>query len=137
MKKRDVAVLVLFKGNKILLQKRAKDAKRFPGTWGLFGGGVEDGESTESALRREIKEELGLDLETVSLADKCDYVLPEKGESGQIFVFYSKYENQKLCLNEGDRMEWVDLDRSLEYDITPYYRKIIEKIRHNNISVVS
>jgi 8-oxo-dGTP pyrophosphatase MutT (NUDIX family) len=42
----------------VFLQKRAKDAKRLPDYFGLFGGGIENNESSEEALKREILEEL-------------------------------------------------------------------------------
>lgn len=35
----------------------------FPGCWGCFGGGIEPGEQPDEALRRELKEELDLDVE--------------------------------------------------------------------------
>lgn len=42
----------------IFLQKRADDAKRAPGLFGFWGGGVEGSETPEEAMLREIKEEL-------------------------------------------------------------------------------
>lgn len=41
-----------------LLQKRGKDGD-FAGTWGQFGGGMEDGETREAAVQRELAEETG------------------------------------------------------------------------------
>ena len=40
------------------LQKRSQNDSRHPGMVGVFGGGREKGESTEEALKREIREEL-------------------------------------------------------------------------------
>lgn len=47
---------------KVLLQLRCKDEFLYPNCWTLPGGRVEEGESVEQAIRREVKEELGLDL---------------------------------------------------------------------------
>ena len=46
---------------RVLLLKRAASAKDHPGTWGLPGGHVEAGETSEQAARRETREEVGHD----------------------------------------------------------------------------
>ena len=63
MPRRDVAVLILYDGDgRILLQHRTEDAPTFPDCWAFFGGGLEEGETPEQAVEREIIEELAYKL---------------------------------------------------------------------------
>lgn len=56
-----VALLVLEDGRYLMQQRDQKPGIFYPGHWGLFGGGMEPGESAETALRRELHEELRLE----------------------------------------------------------------------------
>jgi nucleoside triphosphatase len=131
MKTRNVAILLLENDGKILLQKRSMSAKRFAGQWGLFGGGIEEGETPEQGLRREISEELNLKLKSVRQIHALDYTLDCTAEKGTIFTFYSKYHGEKLDLNEGDEMKWVPFDETMTYNLSPDYKKILEHISQN------
>lgn len=44
------------------LSHRSKNAKQFPDNWSFWGGGIEEGETPEQALTREIQEELNWEL---------------------------------------------------------------------------
>ncbi|MDE2490605.1 MAG: (deoxy)nucleoside triphosphate pyrophosphohydrolase [Elusimicrobia bacterium] len=55
-----VAAAVLVRGGRVLLARRPA-GKRLAGLWEFPGGKLEAGESPADALRRELKEELGLD----------------------------------------------------------------------------
>ncbi len=131
MKTRNVAILLLENDGKILLQKRSMNAKRFAGKWGLFGGGIEEGETPELGLRREISEELNLKLKYVRQIHALDYTLDRTSEKGTIFTFYAQYNSEKLDLNEGDEMRWVSFNEALIYDLSPDYRKVLEHISQN------
>ena len=52
----------LFRGGRLLILKRARALRAFPGTWDIPGGHVEYGEELGSALRREVREETGLEV---------------------------------------------------------------------------
>lgn len=65
-KKHVVAVTALIKnqaGDKFLILKRGADEIAFPGKWAFPGGKAERGERLIDVLRREAKEEAGLELE--------------------------------------------------------------------------
>ncbi len=54
------AVIVLADGRYLLQLRDQKPGIFYPGHWGLFGGAIDGDESPEAALRRELREEIGL-----------------------------------------------------------------------------
>ena len=53
----------LLEDNKLWIQQRSNEKKIFPGLWEQSGGGVISGETSLEAVKRETKEELGLDIQ--------------------------------------------------------------------------
>ncbi len=62
---RVVVAAVLIDQGRVLLARRAANKRIAPGKWHLPGGHVESGESPEEALRREIREELGVRINVI------------------------------------------------------------------------
>jgi ADP-ribose pyrophosphatase YjhB (NUDIX family) len=62
---RPTASAIIFKDDKVLLVKRAIEPRR--GFWDLPGGFLEKDEHPEEALRRELKEELCVEIEVLEL----------------------------------------------------------------------
>ena len=56
-----------------LIQQRSFTKKVFPGVWSITGGAVDAGESPLEAVKRECKEELGINLEEEKLALALSY----------------------------------------------------------------
>jgi len=62
-----VAVALIDRDGRVLLAKRPK-GKNMEGLWEFPGGKVDAGETPETALIRELQEELGVDIEASCLA---------------------------------------------------------------------
>lgn len=55
----DGAGVILYTADQVLLQKRDRRPRLYPGRWAIFGGGLQDGEPPDQAACREVAEELG------------------------------------------------------------------------------
>lgn len=101
-------IAVIHKG-RVLLVRRALD-DYFGGMFELPGGGVDEGESIESAAVRELHEETGLEVEIMLGTFRgFNYTTPKKPQARQINFAVTVQDVSKLSLNpqEHDSAVWV------------------------------
>jgi 8-oxo-dGTP pyrophosphatase MutT (NUDIX family) len=106
--KKRIALLFIVINNKVLLFKRSPEETTNPGKYGMLGGHIEKGESPEEALRREIKEEAGVELG--SFKKLKTYELDDV----QLNVFYTNEfdtENIKLDKKEHTGKKFFTLEQ--------------------------
>ena len=72
-----VPVIIQNSKNEILLGKRDSKSVYYPLYWGLPGGMVDYGEHLENAAVREVKEELGVDIQIIKRSDAIYENLPK------------------------------------------------------------
>lgn len=63
---------------RLFITQRGREAKNEVGKWEIPGGSVEFGETFEQAVKREIQEEHGIDIEVLELLGICDHIIPEE-----------------------------------------------------------
>jgi len=71
-------VIIQNSKREILLGLRSKTMHAYASTWGLPGGMTEYGEKLNEAAKREIKEELGVDIKIIKVSNKFYENLPSK-----------------------------------------------------------
>jgi mutator protein MutT len=77
MKVIDVAAALVFREGKLLITQRYPEA-HLGGLWEFPGGKREDGETFEICLARELREELGIEVEVGPLFESITHDYPEK-----------------------------------------------------------
>ena len=75
-----VGAIIVDEQGRLFLARRGPKAKNERGLWEFPGGSVELGERLANALRREIREEYGVEIEVGELLDVVDHILPEEGQ---------------------------------------------------------
>ncbi|MFC7589444.1 NUDIX domain-containing protein [Nonomuraea antimicrobica] len=71
-----VGAVIFGRGNRVFLARRGPRARNEPDTWEFPGGEVELGEPLEDAIRREFREEYGMEIELTDALGAFDHFLP-------------------------------------------------------------
>ena len=99
--------------------------------WVVPGGHIELGESMEEALRREVKEETGLEIYDIRFLLYQEFVYDQAFWERRHFIFFDyacKTDMEEVRLNsEAQEYRWVTVEQALELTIDAYTRRAIEK----------
>ena len=91
-----VRVVVKFDDGRILMVRQQHPEREI---WLLPGGGIEDGETSDEAAVREVKEETGLDVEIVRMLWHVEQ-LKDDGEQRYVNFFLARPVGGELALGE-------------------------------------
>lgn len=121
-----VAAAVIIKDGNVLIARR-KDGEPHAGYWEFPGGKVEEAESPQECLERELIEELGLLVRAGKIIAESE----DHSEHGTFTILAIEAEllSGEVTLTVHDRMEWVNIKDLPGYRLAPADKALAEKIR--------
>ncbi len=128
---RIASTCILHKDGKFLLLQRSFEKKVFPGKWTVPGGGlsIDDYVNTpkttsdhwyyavEKSLRREIKEEAGIEVGKINYLCDMTFIRPDNIPV-VILSFHAPYESGEVMLDkESVNHAWATYEEAKNYDL--------------------
>lgn len=127
-----VITAIITRGGKYLIIKRSASKKRFPNMWTVPGGKLEVSDYTnlpkdtkdywynvlEKTLRREVREEVGLEIGRVEYLTSLATV-HQDGAPSLVISCIAQYKNGQVKLQEeeADDFAWVDTKVARKYQL--------------------
>lgn len=120
--------VVAFRGDAVLLARRAKPPRM--GLWSLPGGAQHLGETAQEAARRELREETGIEVGPLLLADVVDAVT--RDEAGRVRFHYTIVDfaaewlsGEAQAADDAQEVAWAPLHALDAYALTTEARAVI------------
>ena len=121
-----VTAAILIVDNKILIAKR-NSTDKLAGKWEFPGGTVEDGETPEQCLKREMKEEFDIDVTVSRYLTESIYHYDHG--SIRLLAYITHWQDGVISSKVHDEYKWVSIDEMNEYDFAPADIPFIDILR--------
>ena len=127
MKRIHIVAGIIFNQDKsqVFITKRPDD-KHKGGFWEFPGGKVEEGETIEQAMTRELDEEIGIKVTEQSLFEHLEFDYTDKSLKFD-FILVTDFEEQPYG-KEGQQGEWVSLESLNQYSFPEANVPILERV---------
>jgi 8-oxo-dGTP diphosphatase len=113
------------KSGQILIAKR-QDHQFMAGFWELPGGKIENGETNEQAIIRELNEELGIKVEALSLHQTMQHTYTDR--MVELYIYnIDQYQNTPTGI-EGQQIAWASAQDLHNYQLLPTMKAFINSI---------
>ena len=112
--------------DKFLIIKRKEGIHA--GKWAFPGGIIEENESSEQALKREIKEELNLDIKKIKFLKQI-FIKKDKHmlDDCNVDIFIGRTHNKikKIHIKEGQKAKYLKINEIKKLKIPVYWKRVI------------
>lgn len=109
----------------VLIAKRPDD-KHQGGLWEFPGGKIEQSESEQAALTRELKEELDISIDQAEHFKQVEFDYGDKKVAINFFLIYT-YKGKPTGL-EGQMIRWVNIDQLNHYNFPQANQSVVDSL---------
>lgn len=123
-----VCAIIINDEGKIFLAKRGKKAKNERGRWEFPGGTIEFGDTLRNTVIREMKEELGIEIEPGYQLHAIDHLIPDEKQHWVASAFISKIVKGTPKILEPEKCDaigWYGFEEVKKMDVTLAVREYI------------
>lgn len=127
--KTSVVACIIDKKERVLLTQRCIEP--FCDQWVMPGGKIDHGESILDALHREVREEVGLEIQIDSLIDVYEHVGVGHKNDHYVILYYRAHPSSgsvKINTDEVTRAAWVHPEKLNQVSMTPGTRHILAQV---------
>jgi len=126
-----VAGVIIFDKKILCVQRGVNKYKYISEKFEFPGGKIEEGETDENALRREILEELRMDINIDKFFMAVDYQYPDFFINMKVYLCSSK--SNQLLLSEHLSYHWLSVNKLKNLDWAAADIPVVKKLLSNNI----
>lgn len=121
-----VGAMIFNDERELFLSKRSQNCKNEKGCWEIPGGGVYFGEKLVDAIKREMMEEYGIEIELLKQFPAADHIIPDEKQHWVPTTFLARIKDgQKPAIKEKDKCDAIGF---FSLDDLPSPLSIITKI---------
>ncbi|CAB1061605.1 Mutator MutT protein (7,8-dihydro-8-oxoguanine-triphosphatase) (EC [Olavius sp. associated proteobacterium Delta 1] len=125
-----VTAAILINDNKILIAQR-RDTDKLAGKWEFPGGKIEDNETPEQCLIREMQEEFGIDVAINGFFGENTY--DYEMETIQLLAYHTVWQSGNFSLNAHAAIKWVSVSQLHQFDFAPADKPLVDKLLRNSL----
>jgi 8-oxo-dGTP diphosphatase len=125
---------LIYQNERILICQRKEEGDH-PLKWEFPGGKLKDNENNQEALKRELKEELSIEINEMIYFDEYLYEYKKLSKILKL-VFFQIFQFEGEIQNKvHQQLKWIDISKLGDYDFLEGDLKIINKLMNNDSNI--
>jgi len=133
-----IGAVIINKDNKLFLSKRGAQSRNEHGLWEFPGGGLKFGDSFEDTIKREIKEEFGMEIKIVDTLEPFNHLISLEKQHWVALCFVCKHISGNPSILEPDKCEQVgwftyQVAKKLKLTLTAQHRMKQLSVEYPNL----